>query len=165
METLHKLKKISIACPVCKAKEIIEIPISIIDKSKQLTTISIPKGKICNHHFQLFIDKNYIVRGFQKVDFELCDKKTPNQKGIDLNSLNNDNRKNSVAVAATLQQNRKIMSLKEIYEEFWEFITDDNELFQKYIEEDKRRKEHLNNCQILDIQREILPKHVCKNLK
>ncbi|MFX0073522.1 MAG: hypothetical protein ACFFAO_20795, partial [Candidatus Hermodarchaeota archaeon] len=32
---------------------------------------SVPKGLICNHNFQAFIDKNFIVRGYQKIDFEL----------------------------------------------------------------------------------------------
>ena len=145
LETLHRIKKIAIICPVCKARGIIEIPMSIIDKSKQLSTISVPKGKICNHIFQIFIDKNYVIRGFQKVDFELSKNKPLNHKEIMLRSLNKDNQENSEIKTIQIEQHHKIMSLKEIYEEFWEFINDDNEHFQKYIDEDMRRKEYLNN--------------------
>ena len=34
----------------------------------------------------------------------------------------------------------KKMSIEEIYDEFWEFITDDNPDFQEFILKDKRRK-------------------------
>lgn len=48
-----------------------QIPIKIINQSKQLTTISVPLGLVCNHNFQTFVDKNFIIRGYQKVDFDL----------------------------------------------------------------------------------------------
>ncbi|MFX1313846.1 MAG: hypothetical protein ACFFHD_14750, partial [Promethearchaeota archaeon] len=48
----------------------LNIPIKIINESKQLTTISIPSGLNCEHSFQAFIDKNFQVRGYQIVDFE-----------------------------------------------------------------------------------------------
>ncbi|MFX1596021.1 MAG: hypothetical protein ACFFBK_08130, partial [Promethearchaeota archaeon] len=46
------------------------IPTKIINHAKQLTTVSIPSGAVCEHGFQSFVDKNFIVRGYQKVDFE-----------------------------------------------------------------------------------------------
>ena len=58
-------------CPKCQTKKIINVPIKIINQSKQLTTVSVPLGLICNHSFQAFIDKNFKVRAYQKVDFEL----------------------------------------------------------------------------------------------
>ncbi|MFX1322775.1 MAG: hypothetical protein ACFFAQ_14150 [Promethearchaeota archaeon] len=64
-------QNILIQCPLCKQKKILKIPIQIIDQNKQLTTISVPSGLVCKHSFQLFVDKNYKVRGYQKVDFEL----------------------------------------------------------------------------------------------
>ena len=39
------------------------------------------------------------------------------------------------------------MSLKEIYEEFWEFIDDNNIEFQKFIINDTRRRDNLNKFQ------------------
>jgi len=62
-------------CPICKAEEHLAISESVISQAKQLTTISIQKGEICEHHFQAFVDKNFKVRGYQKVDYEIARKK------------------------------------------------------------------------------------------
>ncbi|TFG01165.1 MAG: hypothetical protein EU541_00145 [Promethearchaeota archaeon] len=59
-----------IKCPVCDKKDHLMIPSKIINESKQLTTVSVPKGLICGHSFQVYIDKNYVPRGYQKIDFE-----------------------------------------------------------------------------------------------
>ena len=64
------LQEIKIRCPECSTDKKLMIPKKIIDKSKQLTTISIPSKLCCEHSFQAFVDKNFIVRGYQKVDFE-----------------------------------------------------------------------------------------------
>ena len=64
------LQEIKIRCPQCSTDKKLMIPKKIIDKSKQLTTISIPSKLCCEHSFQAFVDKNFIVRGYQKVDFE-----------------------------------------------------------------------------------------------
>lgn len=45
----------------------------IIDDSKQLTSILIPIGRICEHTFIPFIDKHFKVRGYQKLDALLED--------------------------------------------------------------------------------------------
>ncbi len=62
---------IVVQCPICKGKKKLEIPSQIINQSNQLSTVSIPSGFVCKHTFQAFIDKNFKVRGYQKVDFEL----------------------------------------------------------------------------------------------
>ena len=105
------VQSIKVSCPICNSRKEIDIPLEIINESKHLTTISISKGMICEHHFQLFLDKNFAIRGYQKVDFE----------------LNNEKVKKS------------IMNLEEIYEEFREFIPDDNSTFIPFILKDKRR--------------------------
>ena len=61
---------ISVICPTCKIKKYLKIPTKIINQAKQLTTVSIPSGAVCEHSFQLFVDKNFKVRGYQTVDFE-----------------------------------------------------------------------------------------------
>lgn len=61
-------------CPICKAAKELKISASIISKEKTLTTVSIQKDEICEHHFQAFIDKNFKIRGYQKVDFEISTK-------------------------------------------------------------------------------------------
>ncbi len=40
-----------------------------------MTTVSIQKDEICEHHFQAFIDKDFRIRGYQKVDFEIESKR------------------------------------------------------------------------------------------
>ena len=64
-------KPIDVICPICKVKKQINIPEHVINEAKQLTSISISKGIVCNHHFQAFVDKNFIVRGYQKVDYHI----------------------------------------------------------------------------------------------
>lgn len=105
------VQSINVSCPICNARKQIDIPLEIINESKHLTTVSISKGMICEHHFQLFIDKNFAIRGYQKVDFQVNDSKIQKSK----------------------------MSLEDIYEEFWEFIDDDDSTFLPFISRDKRR--------------------------
>ncbi|MFX0004880.1 MAG: Rab family GTPase [Candidatus Hermodarchaeota archaeon] len=72
---------IKFTCPTCKAARELKISTSIISKAKGLSTISIQKDQICEHHFQAFVDKNFKVRGYQKVDFEInLKKKIPKGK-------------------------------------------------------------------------------------
>ncbi len=63
-------KKVFIICPECKTLKKLNIPSKIINQSKHITTISIPTGLICEHHFQAFVDKDSNVRGYQLGDFE-----------------------------------------------------------------------------------------------
>ncbi|TFF89692.1 MAG: hypothetical protein EU548_06815 [Promethearchaeota archaeon] len=63
-------KEVSVTCPICKIKFKILVPVTVINGSKQLTTVSIPANKGCEHHYQVFLDKNFVVRGYQKVDYE-----------------------------------------------------------------------------------------------
>ena len=69
---LNEYSDIIFICPVCKSRKDLKFPKTIINQAKQLTTISIPKGLICDHHFQAFVDKQFKVRGYQKVDFEFA---------------------------------------------------------------------------------------------
>jgi hypothetical protein len=63
---------IRVICPTCKEGKELKIPTKIVNQSKQLTTVSIPSGAVCEHGFQCFVDKNFKVRGYQKVDFEFA---------------------------------------------------------------------------------------------
>ncbi|TFG25178.1 MAG: hypothetical protein EU529_01975 [Promethearchaeota archaeon] len=66
-----EFKEVRIVCPQCNKRNELTIPSKIINQSKQLTTVSIPSGLVCEHTFQAFIDKNFKVRGYQKIDYEL----------------------------------------------------------------------------------------------
>jgi hypothetical protein len=175
---LNEYKSVNIFCPVCKSKKELKFPKLIINKSRQLTTISIPKGLICDHHFQAFLDTNFAVRGYQKVDFEfaydlinnnkksknkLNDKKLldnlileGNYVGYKLENTNKAKKKNLFITEEVINSPKKVknipkqpllentnkrkkMTLKEIYEEFWEFIDNDNNDFKDFIQKDSRR--------------------------
>ncbi|MFX1446164.1 MAG: Rab family GTPase [Promethearchaeota archaeon] len=74
----HNEKILRFICPICKSEKELSISKSLISEAKTLTTISIQRNEICEHHFQAFIDKNFNIRGYQKVDFEIASgKKLP----------------------------------------------------------------------------------------
>jgi hypothetical protein len=157
---LNEYSEVKITCPVCKVKKDLKFPKSVINEAKQLTTISLPKGLLCDHHFQAFVDKNFIVRGYQKVDFEFENKQTSKPKS-DIKIFNNDENELFEKLIfegnfVEFKPNRKVKrestplpksskdftgkrGLKDIYEEFWEFIDDKNSKFKDFIEKDKRR--------------------------
>ncbi|MFW9901392.1 MAG: hypothetical protein ACFFDY_08890 [Candidatus Thorarchaeota archaeon] len=170
MNILAKTNKIEVICPICKTRDIIGIPSSRLNKKSQLTTISVHKGLICPHHFQFFIDNNFQIRGYQKVDFELnqanstklingvkafnlTEKKDPvlfeqliiegdkvNSKSFDRNDIN------KISSAKLELISKKKLTPKEIYEEFWEFIDENNSIFHEFIINDNRRpKSSLNS--------------------
>lgn len=64
---------IFIQCPKCQVKRVIKVPRNVFTQNQHLTTVSIPLGLVCNHSFNAFIDKNFKVRGYQKVDYELSE--------------------------------------------------------------------------------------------
>ncbi len=70
MSSTEFYKEILIKFPICKESRTLKLPIKIINQSKQLTTVSIPLGINCEHSFQAFVDKNFVVRGYQTVDFD-----------------------------------------------------------------------------------------------
>ena len=168
-KTFNLIEKVEIrfVCPTCKATKVLEFPSSVINGAKQLTTISLPKDLICPHHFQAFVDKNFMVRGYQKVDFEF--KFELNNKS-NLHYLNQDKENQDLFNELILEGNfvkyspkkqnqesvlndsnqtirEKIASeniaLKKIYDEFWEIIDDKNITFKKFIDADMRRKSRI----------------------
>jgi len=160
-------KLVLIICPICKIKKQVSIPKSIISEAKQLSSISISKNIVCEHHFQAFIDKNFIVRGYQKVDYQLESQLNKKVSQLSNNSLKNDDelfnnlilesnyveyrpkkvinqnpdkRPKKRPLSNSKEKKKKKMSLEDIYEEFWEFIDDDNDEFIDYIRKDTRRR-------------------------
>ena len=154
LQGLEETKKVPIICPICKTKKNLELPTSVVNQASNIATISLPKGLICEHHFQMFVDKNFHVRGYQKVDLEMEVKRTGEKKKNDPSFENLLFDGNFVEYrptnplkherSLTKQKLRKIreekMSDEQIYEEFWEFIDDNNVEFHDFIVKDKRRK-------------------------
>ena len=157
---LNEYYDVKINCPVCKSSKVLKFPKSVISKSQHLTTISLPKGLICDHHFQAFLDKNFAVRGYQKVDFEF-ENKEDQKKHADIQLFSGNEKelfdylivegnyvgyqpevKKINVLKQKSQESKKSgskRSLKEIYNEFWEFIDDNNSDFKDFISKDKRR--------------------------
>ncbi|TFG19223.1 MAG: hypothetical protein EU530_06805 [Promethearchaeota archaeon] len=70
--TPEEKKKIHVVCPVCNADDYIFIPsMAIAGTGKGLTSIFCPVDTICEHSFQIFVDNNGIVRGYETSDYEL----------------------------------------------------------------------------------------------
>ncbi|MFX1488432.1 MAG: hypothetical protein ACFFBI_04750 [Promethearchaeota archaeon] len=63
-------KNVLVICPECKTQKFLKVPSKILIQSQNVVTVSIPTKTICDHHFQVFVDKNGDVRGYQRVDFE-----------------------------------------------------------------------------------------------
>jgi len=164
-------KKVVFICPVCKSKKALGVPMSVIEKAKQITTMSIARGLVCQHQFQAFVDKHFKVRGYQRVDFEFEIQNNDVEKTISRNfketeeellenlilegnfveykpkkRINYDKKQKGIelmnskkqAIQKNKQQpkEKKEMTLKEIYEEFRDFIDVDNEKFATFIEND-----------------------------
>ena len=146
MTASHAEKNIRVICPICKSDKELPFPYSIINKAKQLTTVSVPTGAVCQHHFQMFIDKNYKVRGYQKVDFELkTEARIMNSKKSDDELFDNLVMEGNYLEWRPKDNSKTIteepeMTLEEIYDEFWDLFNDDNEEFKEFIIKDERRK-------------------------
>ena len=172
MTVIIKKREVQIICPICKAEKQLNIPETIINPTKPLTTISIQKGLLCNHHFQAFIDKNFKVRGYQKIDFEIKAKELKDKKLIEgkreplkypdkelfENLIMEGNyieyspkNLSSNDLSASSRRNndsviRKEMTLEQIYELFWDLIDDNNREFKELIIKDKKRRKTLKNA-------------------
>lgn len=73
---------IKFICPVCKSSKELKIANSLLNQSGQLTTISIPKHLVCEHHFQALVDSNCVVKGYKRVDFEFTDDKIKEKEDL-----------------------------------------------------------------------------------
>jgi len=159
---LNEYSDVKIVCPICKSNKVMKFPKSVINKARHLTTISLPKGIVCDHHFQAFLDKNFAVRGYQKVDFEF-ENKEEQKEHAEIQLFNGSGNEDELFDHLILEGNyvgyrpdvKKInvmkqksqeskkqevkRSLKDIYNEFWEFIDDNNSEFKDFISKDKRR--------------------------
>ncbi len=61
-----------INCPVCHINGRMDIPPEVIEnKQAGLVTINVPRDYVCPHAFQVFIDRNNVIRGYQKSDFQV----------------------------------------------------------------------------------------------
>ncbi|MFW9999194.1 MAG: hypothetical protein ACFE9Q_05160 [Candidatus Hodarchaeota archaeon] len=173
MVILARTNKIEVICPICKTRDIVGIPPSRLNNKSKLTTISVHKGLICPHHFQFFMDNNFQIRGYQKVDLELnqatarklrngvktfnltekrnnelFEKLILNGEKVKYKPFNHDEFQKENRLKQNINSRKKKMTSKEIYEEFWEFIDENNEIFHEFIIKDNRRQKSSINSKI-----------------
>ncbi|MFX0071662.1 MAG: hypothetical protein ACFFAO_11280, partial [Candidatus Hermodarchaeota archaeon] len=166
-------KEVKIVCPLCKNSKTIKLPKSVIHPTKPLTTVTVPKGEVCEHLIIASIDKDFKVRGYQKTDYELtkdAQKTIPQRKepkkeeraqniarGLESlrtyrKSLSAESKEPNQPIEAKKPaepaEKKGKMTLKEIYDEFWEFIEETNPTFRQFILGDERRKEPLEPLEV-----------------
>jgi len=109
------LAKIHVTCPHCNTSKFIKIPTNIINESSHLTTISIPLNHICEHSFQIFVDNHFVIRGYQRVDFDISNfeiyQNGSDSKGEDLLITYNF----SVIIKKMIQLIRENINIKGIF--------------------------------------------------
>ncbi|MFX0073907.1 MAG: hypothetical protein ACFE96_00585 [Candidatus Hermodarchaeota archaeon] len=64
-----EFRYLTLTCPECETKKKLSIPIKFINQGHQISTISVPKGKVCEHKFQVFFDKSLTVNRYQVIDY------------------------------------------------------------------------------------------------
>src|SRR5271157_3480935 len=63
---------LEVKCPKCHTGGFVEVPTQVLkEKDAGLITINVPQQLICDHGFQVFVDRNGSIRGYQAVDVQL----------------------------------------------------------------------------------------------
>ncbi len=67
-----EVKTIKVICPTCKKEKGIEIPVFLVNDAQDgVLKVQIPQGACCpEHSFMAFVDKKFVVRGYQNADIE-----------------------------------------------------------------------------------------------
>lgn len=60
---------ITVECPKCKKTKSIPLPIPV--KPEGITTVMIPLDIVCEHQFQVFLDRSLNIRGYLTTDFNV----------------------------------------------------------------------------------------------
>jgi len=63
------MNSINVECPKCKKSKSIPLPIPV--KPEGITTVSIPQGIVCDHQFQVFLDRTLHIRGYLSAEFSV----------------------------------------------------------------------------------------------
>ena len=170
--------KVLFICPVCKAKKALDVPKPVITKAKQITTMSIARGLVCDHQFQAFVDKQFKVRGYQRVDFEFESQIIREKNYVSSNFEENDEEElfdnlilegNFVEYKPNKKReeeshhkhkkhdksSHKNRSLQDIYNEFKDFIDDENEFFKDFQTINSQEKKNDKNLNPRDIFNEF----------
>lgn len=61
---------VELKCPICEIQKTLKIPSNIFNPSQKMTKIYIPKELVCDHGFQILIDKDFTINRYQIVNYE-----------------------------------------------------------------------------------------------
>ncbi|MFX1288393.1 MAG: hypothetical protein ACFFFY_07515, partial [Promethearchaeota archaeon] len=61
---------VELICPICEIHKTLKIPSNIFNPSQKMTKIYIPKELVCDHGFQILIDKDFIISRYQLANYE-----------------------------------------------------------------------------------------------
>jgi len=148
-QTKGELINIRVICPKCKKDQYIEFDFMHIKESKKgVTAILIPQNSICEHSFQIFVDKNGIVRGYETPDFEL---QVEQQKSVE-SELEEKISQHNFDVAKSLLG-------EEIFFRLLRSLIEGNEIF--CVSESKSIREYIQNV-LKNSFKEYCPKiYIC----
>lgn len=59
--------KTIVVCPYCQKSGFINL--HSIELTKSISCIKLNKNTLCEHQIHIYIDKNYVVRGYEKIDY------------------------------------------------------------------------------------------------
>jgi hypothetical protein len=68
---MHSPRKILVVCPLCEKRGEIQVPEEVLIEKKGSSVILVRSGITCTHSYQVFVDKNCTVRGYQRTDYEV----------------------------------------------------------------------------------------------
>jgi len=68
---MHSPLKILVVCPLCEKRGEIQVPEEVLQEKKGSSVILVRSGITCTHSYQVFVDKNCTVRGYQRTDYEV----------------------------------------------------------------------------------------------
>jgi hypothetical protein len=67
-----EVKPVKVICPICKKEKSVDIPVFLVNDAQDgMLKVEIPLGACCpEHSFMAFVDKKFVVRGYQNADIE-----------------------------------------------------------------------------------------------
>ncbi|MFW9782503.1 MAG: hypothetical protein ACFFFB_09500 [Candidatus Heimdallarchaeota archaeon] len=83
-------KYVQIKCPKCDMPKSLKIPTQIVNQMQNVTSINIPRGVVCDHSFQVIIDKFFTVKRYEIVTFEFQDIEYAKTDDIEKKRMNQD---------------------------------------------------------------------------
>lgn len=87
-------KKVQLVCPICQKTAFVPIPTYIFERKQAgIAKVQIIPDVVCEHQFVAFIDKNFMARGYDRIDFQLSIKPPEEGEGAESDATPDQPRK------------------------------------------------------------------------